>query len=155
MLLGAVQAASWCIGMAYNAIGRPSILLWLSVLRATIILPTIWLVREQDLIIIVYCFTAAQIVPIVFNLVVARAVLGVSLKRLAIGVLPIAIAVSTMTLTVVGARQFDSFAEIPHWGQLSALALAGGLTYVATILLAAPASVRDIVLVLRRARVGA
>jgi O-antigen/teichoic acid export membrane protein len=155
MLWGALQAVMWCTGTAYNAIGRPSISLGLGILRAAVILPVLWYVRDQNLITVVYSFMAAQFTTIPISLLVSRAVLGISLKRLATVLMPFVLALAIAGAVIDWARHIEFMAILPAWGRLVVLGLAGVSSYGLMVFITARAHVHDMYLTFKLARQAA
>lgn len=155
MLWGALQVVMWCTGTAYNAVGRAGISLGLSIFRAITILPVLWWVRDQNLITVVYSFMAAQLITIPVSLLVARAILGISLKRQAAAMLPFVLALLAVGAGIVWARQLEFMALLPAWERLAILGVGGILAYSSIVLATAPAQIKEMYLSIRADRKAA
>lgn len=151
MVWGALQSIMWSTGTAYNAIGRPAISLGLGVMRACVLLPVLWWVRDQSLISMVYAFMAAQFATVPVSLWVARTVLGISLRRQAWVMLPFVLALLVTAAVVIGLRRIEWVVLLPVWGRLLLLGLAGVATYATVVYAIAQTHVRDMVGALRLA----
>jgi O-antigen/teichoic acid export membrane protein len=151
MLWGATQAVMWCTGTAFNAIGRPDISLGLGVIRLLILLPTLWLLRDENLLNVVYGFMAAQFVTLPVSLFVARKVLGISLLRQAAVMLPFVFSLALISLLVYGMRHLGFVIALPEWGRLLALGISATLSYSGLMAVMARTHWRDIYLAIRPA----
>lgn len=149
MLWGALQAVMWCTGTAYNAVGRAGISLGLSIFRAIVILPVLWFVSDQNLIVVVYSFMAAQLTTIPVSLLVARAVLGISMKRQVAAMMPFVLALLVVGAGTIWARQLEFMALLPAWERLAILGASGMLAYGSIVLLTAQARIKEMVLSIR------
>lgn len=151
MVWGATQVVMWCTGTAFNAIGRADVSLGLGVIRLLILLPTLWLLRGESLLDVVYSFMAAQFVTLPVSLFVARKVLGISLLRQAAVMLPFVFSLALTSLLVYGMRHLGFVIALPEWGRLLVLGISATLSYGGLVTVTARTHWRDIYLAIRPA----
>jgi O-antigen/teichoic acid export membrane protein len=149
MLWGSVQAVMWCTGTALNAIGRPDISLWISFLRISILLPTLWLLKDQNLINMVYGFIGTQFTIVPVSLLMAKRILNISILRLLKTMAPFVIALIITAMLVYGIRHIDAFNAFPYLGRLIVLMVFATACYSLIVYIIAKAHVLNLYTAIR------
>ena len=120
---------SFNVGDLYKALGRPDVLSRLSLLRAALVIPALWVGAAVvgTPAAVGWAQAAVAAVALVVNLAVAGSLFGLPLRRALVGLAPSLAAAGTMALAVAGL--LPSVAEQPALMQLLACAALGALVY--------------------------
>lgn len=151
LLLGAVQVLQYYNGIVYNAMGRPSIGLVLVTIKAVVTLGALYAAKEQSFNTIIFVFVYSQLIITPLSFYVAKRIIGISVKSIAMHTWPFIMASSTSMLAVFFARTALPH-ETPKIVQLALLLLIGLSTYIATTAILARDRALAIVVALKKSR---
>jgi O-antigen/teichoic acid export membrane protein len=149
-LLGAVQVLQFYNGTVCNAMGRPSVSFYFMVLKTLVTFVTLWLVRDQGLLAIVYWYVGSQLITTPVSFYLVYRVLGVSVMEIAKRSWPFLVACLIGAMAMEVTRRLGVGMYWPNILRLMLLAAAGGLMYVGVVALVARHDVRELILSLRR-----
>lgn len=147
--MGAVQVVAYYNGTLFNAIGRPDIGLKFMVLKTAVTLFALWLVRESDLITIVYAYVASQLVliPLIFYLV--KRVVGISLRTVLVRTWRFLFASALGITLILLSRQVDAVMQLPMLSRGIVLGLIGSVAYMGFLALIARTQLQELFLMIR------
>lgn len=141
-LFATLHAAGFHSGDVYKAIGRPSILAWLSVAALVVLAPAVWVAAGHSVTAVAMTLVAVEVANLTARVLLVRRVLGPSVRRqLAIYAGPAAAAV------VMGAVLFLVGRLLPAWVpavRLGLLVPLGVAVYGAALALLAPRAFRSL-----------
>lgn len=129
LLLGAVQVLQFYNGIAYNAMGRPDIGLIFITAKTIITLGCLYAAKDQTLntIVVVFVLSQLSITPISF--IVARRIIGISLRTLALNLWPFIFSSTCAVFFVQAARPSVALWTESALAQLVLLTSAGFAIY--------------------------
>ncbi len=147
--LGAVQVVAYYNGTLFNAIGRPDIGLKFMVLKTVVTFLSLWLVRESDLLAIVYAYAASQLVliPLIFYL--AQRIVGVSLRTVLMRTWRFLFASVLGVALILLSRHVDAVMQLPVLFRGIVLGMIGSVAYLGFLVLAARAQLRELFVMVR------
>lgn len=146
LLLGALQSVQYYNGITYNAMGRPSIGLWLVAIKTILTLSVLFLNRLADFHQVVTAYILAQLAITPLSFGVVRYILGISFWRLASEIWPFSIAMALSYLCVVELR---STINLNGVSALIILVGCASTTYLAAALLLGGAQMKKAWRILR------
>lgn len=97
-----VYSTSWHAGDVFKAIGRPSLLIGISVGKLALLVAPIWLAAGHSITMVALVLLVVETVPFVANMVIVRSVAGISATALARAVLRPLPAAAAMAAVMLG-----------------------------------------------------
>ncbi|MGH8618828.1 MAG: lipopolysaccharide biosynthesis protein [Burkholderiales bacterium] len=149
-LLGAIQVLQFYNGTACNALGKPSISFYFMIFKTMVTFLTLWLVRDQSLLTIVYWYVGSQIATTPVSFYLIYRVLGVSVAVIIKRIWPYLLACLAAAAMMEGIRLLGIASEWLSASRLLLLASVGVTVYVAFVVLIARREVGDLLSSLRR-----
>jgi O-antigen/teichoic acid export membrane protein len=98
-LMGAVQVLQFYNGTVYNAIGRPEVGLYFMALKVALSLGALLLARDGGLTLLVQAYVASQLLTAPLSFLLARRLIGVSMRQLVRRCWPFLAGAGAMALT--------------------------------------------------------
>ena len=133
-LLGALQVLQFYNGTLCNALGKPSWVLALMIMRTTITVATLCLMTDTSLVAIVNAYVLAQLITSPPSFLLARHVAGTSLRKTFWAIGPFVAACIAAMAVVFGVRQLDLIGKMPDYLRLAALGATGVVTYLVVVI---------------------
>jgi O-antigen/teichoic acid export membrane protein len=148
-VLGAIQVLQFYNVTVYNALGRPSIGLWFMIFKTVITFATLWLVRNEPLLTIVYWYVGSQLLVTPPSFYLIRRLVGVSLITLAVRVGRYVCGCLTSVGAIIGVRALGIGAQWGDFPRLVLLAAIGAAVYGIFLALFARDDLRELRSLLR------
>jgi len=131
-----VYSTSWHAGDVFKAIGRPSLLVAISIGKLALLIAPIWFAAGHSIVMVALVLLAVETVPFVANMVIVRSVAGISATSLAKAVLRPLPAAAAMAVVMLGLGRLVS--GLPDPVILLVTGSAGLLAYVGALRVTAP-----------------
>lgn len=143
-LLGALHVVEYYNGTLFNAIGKPSIGFKFVVFKTVATFVSLWLMREPDLLSIVYVYVASQLVAMPLSFYLVQRIVGVSLRTVLMRIWRfLAACILGMVLITLG-RHVGMVADLSIFSRFIVLSVLGSLGYAGFLALTARAQVREL-----------
>lgn len=149
LLLGAVQVLQFYNVIAYNALGRPGIGLAFMVIKTVITLSAMIWARNESLHVIVVTYVLSQLSVTPLSFAVARRILEISMRRLAVHTGGFVLAATAAYAVVWFSRAHVAEALPAALPRLVVLSALGGLSYLALVAILARRQAMEVIVLFK------
>jgi O-antigen/teichoic acid export membrane protein len=151
-LLGAVELIELYNATVFNALGRPSIGLFLLMLKTPMAFLAIWLAHGMPLATIVWSYVVGQLIGMLPSFFITRKLIGISIRTLFSQIFPFIAACVVASAAVYALRSNGALDAWHPVYRLIVLSAAGVLSYAVFVALTARNLFSEIVAMLRAGR---
>lgn len=131
-----IYSTSWHAGDVFKAIGRPSLLIYISSGKLALMIFPIWLAASHSITMVALVLLAVEVVPFIANMVLVQRVAGISWPALGRAVTRPLPAAAFMAAVMLGVGHFVN--ELPALLALILSGTAGLIAYAAALRVTGP-----------------